>query len=151
MVSHHTEYKKTENNENLPCSGWPSALNNNEKSKLVNEVTKNQHAPLHKIINTLSLDCSLTTAKQALYNAGIHSHVVAKKPFVSERHASAYEKAYDWAQVIFLDQSIVEIEKQSQQMRVWGGVGESLSIEFLEPTFKSGQRSVMVWVLSWEK
>ncbi|CAB4475353.1 unnamed protein product [Rhizophagus irregularis] len=65
---------------------------------------------------------SLTTAKQTLYDAGIHSHVAAKKPFISKRHASAriswYEKykkktACDWAQVIFSDESSIEIGKQS--------------------------------------
>ncbi|CAB5371198.1 unnamed protein product [Rhizophagus irregularis] len=35
------KYKKTGKTENLPCSEWPSALNDNEKDALINEVTKN--------------------------------------------------------------------------------------------------------------
>jgi len=147
-------YKKTGNTENLPRSGRPPSLNNDKKHKLVNEVTNNRRAPLLEIINTLSLNCSLTTAKQILYDAGIHSHVAAKKPFVSEIHASAHiswcekykdKKANYWMQVIFSDESSVEIGKQSRQIRVWRGVGERFSIECLEPTFKSGLKSVMVW------
>ncbi|CAB4478051.1 unnamed protein product [Rhizophagus irregularis] len=64
-------------------------LNNNEKNALINEVKKNRREPLHEIINTLGLSCSLTTARQTLYDAGIHSHVAAKKPFVSKKHALA--------------------------------------------------------------
>lgn len=69
--------------------GRPPALNDNEKNALVNEVTKNRREPLHEGINKLGLSCSLTTAKQTLYDAGIHSHVAAKKPFISKKHASA--------------------------------------------------------------
>ncbi|GBC42273.1 transposable element tc3 transposase, putative [Rhizophagus irregularis DAOM 181602=DAOM 197198] len=116
------KYKKTGKTENLLRSGWPSVFNNNEKNALINEVTKNRREPLHEVINKLKLSCSLTTAKQTLYDAGIHSHVAAKKPFISKRHASAriswYEKykkktACDWAQVIFSDESSIEIGKQS--------------------------------------
>ncbi|PKK57667.1 hypothetical protein RhiirC2_797626 [Rhizophagus irregularis] len=31
------KYKKTGKTENLPRSGWPSALNDNEKNALINE------------------------------------------------------------------------------------------------------------------
>ncbi|CAB5384966.1 unnamed protein product [Rhizophagus irregularis] len=110
----------------------PPALNNNEKNALINEVKKNRREPLHEIINTLGLSCSLTTARQTLYDAGIHSHVAAKKPFVSKKHALARV-------------SCVEIGKQSRQIRVWRHTGERFNIECLTSTFKSGQKSVMVW------
>ncbi|RHZ51190.1 hypothetical protein Glove_482g39 [Diversispora epigaea] len=132
-------YKKTVNTENLPHSGWPLALNNNEKNKLANEVTKNRCVPLHEIIDTLSLNCNLTTAKQILYDAGIHFHAAAKKPFVSERHAFACISWCEKYKNNLLSGTSVEIGKQSWQIRVWRGVEERLSIECLEPTFKSGQ------------
>src|SRR2546421_4843863 len=119
------------------------------------EVTQNCHKPLHEVINTLGLNCSITTAKRTLYDAGIHSHVAAKKPFVSEKQASARiswcEKYKEkppnyWKQVIFSDESSVEIGKQSRQIRVWRGVGERFNAECFAPTFKSGRKSVMVWV-----
>ena len=90
---------------------------------------------MHEITNTLGLNCGLTTVKKTLYKVGIRSHVAAKKPFVSERHAMARvnwcEKhketsAYDWAQVIFSDESSVEIGKQSRQIRVWRIQGKGL-------------------------
>ncbi|GBC48705.2 transposable element tc3 transposase, putative [Rhizophagus irregularis DAOM 181602=DAOM 197198] len=111
-------YKKTGKTENLPRSGRPPALNNNEKNALINKVTQDRCEPLHEVINTLDLNCSLTTAKRALHSVGIYSHVAAKKPFISEKHALAriswcekYKEktAYDWAQVIFSDESSVEI------------------------------------------
>ncbi|CAB5375279.1 unnamed protein product [Rhizophagus irregularis] len=121
------KYKKTGKTENLPCSGRPSALNDNEKNALINET---------------------------LYDAGIHSHVAAKKPFISKRHASAHiswcekykeKTACDWAQVIFSDESSIEIGKQSRQIRVWRHTGERFNTKCLTPTFKSGRKSVMVW------
>jgi hypothetical protein len=75
----------------------------------------------------LDLSCSLTTAKQTLYDAGMHSHVAAKKPFILKKHAlvriSWCEKykeksAHDWAQIIFSDELSIEIGKQLQQIRV---------------------------------
>lgn len=148
------KYKKTGSIENLPRSGRPPALNIIEKSALVNEVKRNRRAPLHEVVNTLGLNCSLTTAKTTLYEAGLCSHVAAKKPFISERHAAArvswcekYKKksvSY-WSQVIFSDESSVEIGKQSRQIRVWRYAGERFNTECLAPTFKSGRKSVMVW------
>jgi len=72
-------YKKTGKTENLPRSGRPPALNDNEKNALINEVTQDRREPLHEVINTLDLNCSLTTAKRALHDVGIYSHVAAKK------------------------------------------------------------------------
>ena len=149
------KYKKTGVTENLPRSGRPHALNDNEKNALISEVKKNRREPLHEVINTLGLSCSLTTARQTLHDAGIHSHVAAKKPFVSKKHALARvswcekykEKTIqDWNQVIFSDESSVEIGKQSRQIRVWRHTGERFNTECLTPTFKSGRKSVMVWL-----
>ena len=148
------KYKNTGSIENLPRSGRPPAVNVVEKNALVNEVMKNRRAPLHEVINTLGLNCSLTTAKTTLYEAGICSRVAAKKPFISERHAAAriswcekYKEkpASYWNQVIFSDESSVEIGKQSRQIRVWRCTGERFNAECLAPTFKSGRKSVMVW------
>ena len=109
---------------------------------------------MYKVINTLDLTCSLTTAKTTLYEAGIRFRVATKKPFISERHAAAriswcekYKEkpASYWNQVIFSDESSVEIGKQSRQIRVWRGIGERFDNECLAPTFKSGRKSVMVW------
>ena len=99
-------YKKTGKTENLLRSGHPLALNDNEKNALINEVIQDRYKPLHEVINTLDLNCSLTTAKRALHDVEIYSHVAAKKPFISEKHALAriswcekYKEktAYDWA------------------------------------------------------
>ena len=87
------KYKKTGSIENLPRSGRPPALNIIEKNALVNEVKKNRRAPLHEVVNTLGLNCGLTTARTTLYEAGICSRVAAKKPFISERHAAARRKS----------------------------------------------------------
>ena len=148
------KYKKTGKTENLPRSGRPPALNNDEKEALVNEATKKCRVPLHEIINKLNLNCSLTTAKKTLYNVGIHSHIAAKKPFVSENNANKRiswceenknKSVYDWSHIIFSDEMCMEIGKQSRQIKVWRHTGERYDAECLTPTFKSGRCSVMVW------
>jgi len=148
------KYKETGTTDNLPRSGRPSALNNDEKDALTSKVTQNRRASINEVINTLDLNCSLTTARKALHDVGITSHVAAKKPFISESHATARvswcekhkkKTVSDWKQVIFSDESSVEIGKQSRQIRVWRGVGERFNTECLAPTFKSGRKSVMVW------
>lgn len=148
------KYKSTGNIENLPRSGRPTVLNTNEKEQLINKVTRNRRVPLHKAVNTLGLNCSLTTVKKTLYKAGFHSQVAAKKPFISERHRIARvnwcekykdKSVYYWEKVIFSDESSVEIGKQSRQIRVWRTVGERFNTECLAPTFKSGRQTVMVW------
>ena len=129
------KYKKTGNIENLPRSGRPPVLNDDEKNQLINEITKNRRVPLHEVVNTLGLNCGLTTVKKILYKVGIHSHIAAKKPFISEKHATArvnwcekYKEktVYEWQKVIFSDESSVEIGKQSRQIRVWQDVGKGL-------------------------
>jgi transposase len=148
------KYRKTKKIENLPRSGRPQALSKREKVVLQREAIKERHKPLRDIINDLKLNCSLTTAAKVLHNAGIHSHVAAKKPFVSEANAIARvswceknksKSVYDWWRVIFSDESSVEIGKQSRQIKVWRYAGERYDAECITPSFKSGRRSLMVW------
>ncbi|CAB5395192.1 unnamed protein product [Rhizophagus irregularis] len=131
----------------------------NNKVKNIHTVSLGQIRNMNQISKE-QLSCSLTTAKQTLYDAGIHSHVAAKKPFISKRYASAriswYEKykektTCDWVQVIFSDESSIEIEKQLRQIRVWRHTGERFNTKCLTPIFKSGQKSVMVRDVLWEE
>src|SRR5437870_13892193 len=54
------KYKETGKIENLPRTGRPSALNNDKKDALINEVIKNRCIPIHEVIKTLDLNCYLT-------------------------------------------------------------------------------------------
>ena len=84
------KYKSTEKIDNLPRSGWPKALNNNEKNELLQEVINERCKPLYDIVSDLGLNCCLTTAAKILHDSGIKSYVAAKKPFVSKDHAEAH-------------------------------------------------------------
>ena len=44
-----------------------------------------------------------------------------------------------------MDESSVEIGKESRQCRVWRRIGERYNQSCLVPTFKSGRSSIMVW------
>lgn len=148
------KYKKTGKSENLPRVGRPRVLSDYDKSLLINEVIKKRRAPLCEIINNLGFRCSISTIKNTLYDAGLYSHIAAKKPYTSEKHACARiewcEKhknmtINDWKKVIFSDESCVEIGKQSRQLRVWRYTGERFNLDCLASTFKSSRRSVMIW------
>lgn len=148
------KYKKTGKSENLPRSGRPRVLGDQDKSLLIHEVTEKRHAPLREIVNNLGFTCSLSTIKNALYDSGLYSHVAAKKPYTSEKHACARVEwckkhkdlsIYEWRKVIFSDEACVEIGKQSRQLRVWRYTGERFNLNCLAPTFKVGRRSVMIW------
>jgi transposase len=148
------KYNATGQTDNMPQTGRPPVLNDHDKSTLVLEATKERRAPLREIRDNVGLTCSLSTAKRALEEAGIHSRVAAKKPFISEKHARARvewcmahkdKTVEDWYRVIFSDEASVEIGRQSRQLRVWRRVGERFNADCLSPTFKSGRQSVMVW------
>src|SRR5881398_1780045 len=83
------KYQSTGKIQNLPQSGRPPALNNQQKDALLQTATKERRKPPHEIISDLNLNCSVHTAGRVLHNSGIHSYVAAKKPFVSEDHAKA--------------------------------------------------------------
>jgi len=98
------------------------------KDLLIREANEKRRAPLREIVNNLGLTCSLSTAANVLHNSGLNSCIAAKKPYISETHAHARIKwceenknksAYDWAKIIFSDETSVEVGKQSRQPRVW--------------------------------
>lgn len=148
------KYKKTKKIENLPRSGRPQVLSDQKKIALVEEAMRKRRKPLHTIINNLEFNCGLSTAARVLHNAGIYSHVAAKKPFISDANKIArmnwceenqIRNIYDWWRVIFTDETSVEIGKQSRQIKVWRRTGERYDVECISPSFKSGRRSLMVW------
>jgi transposase len=148
------KYQNTGKIENLPRSGRPTILNNQEKETLLQKATEERRKPLHEIVSDLGLNCSLATAGRALHDSGIRSYIAAKKPFVSENHAKARivwceknqnQHPYYWREVIFSDETSVEIGKQSRQVKVWRQTGERYNTECLTPSFKSGRQSVMAW------
>jgi transposase len=148
------KYKRTGKIENHLRSGRPSILTNEEKDKLISVTTKEQHKPLHEIINKAGLICSLTTARRVLKKVKLHSCVAAKKPYISEKNIEARIKwcnehknktIGEWKKIIFSDEASVEIGKKSRQIRVWRYPGERFKNNCLTPTFKSGRKSLMVW------
>ena len=48
------KYKETGTTKNLPRSGRPPALNNDEKDALISEVIQNRCALIHEVINILA-------------------------------------------------------------------------------------------------
>jgi hypothetical protein len=57
----------------------------------------------------------------------------------------------DWKKVVWSDKSSFEIEKLSKKIKVWCHKKEKYDLEFLQPTFKSGCTSIMVWAAFFDK
>ncbi|KAG9291215.1 hypothetical protein G9A89_021717 [Geosiphon pyriformis] len=73
------KYKRTKKIENLPRSGRPHILKDKQKNALIQKAIKERSKPLRDIVKDLDLKCSLTTARMVLHDAGIRSHIAAKK------------------------------------------------------------------------
>jgi len=148
------KYKKTGNIENLPRPGRPPIATQRQKRLLIREVMKNRRAPLRELTANVGLNVTTTTASNYLHEAGIKSHVAAKKPFISDENQKKrliWCKEHinwnisEWNNIIWSDESSVEIGESSRRELVWRKVGERYNLNCLRPTFKSGRKSVMVW------
>lgn len=51
----------------------------------------------------------------------------------------------EWKRVIWTDEALVELGKNSKEVRVWRRTHEEWDAACLAPTFKSGKVSLMVW------
>ncbi|CAG8694393.1 3634_t:CDS:2, partial [Funneliformis caledonium] len=89
----------------------PPALDDNEKNALINEVIQDRYEPLHEVINTQE------------------KHLLAH---ISWCDKYKEKTAYDWAQVIFSDESSVDIGKQSPQLRVFPRTVAKLKVALSE-------------------
>ena len=85
---------------------------------------------------------------------GYNKRVAAKKPFLKEAHMEKrlqFAKAHrnwiieQWKQVVWTDESSVEIGKDILQKKVWRLPQEKYDKDCLKPSFKSGRTSFMVW------
>ncbi|PLW38313.1 hypothetical protein PCASD_09007 [Puccinia coronata f. sp. avenae] len=88
------------------------------------------------------------------HELGFHNRVAVEKPFVNSKQIEKQLKFAsehlswtidDWKKVVWSDESLFEVGKLSKQTKVWKKKGEKYNPECLQPTFKSGCTSTMVW------
>lgn len=140
-----------------PRSGRPPKLDDNDKIRLAKLVEENHHTSLAEITDKmrdiLLDDISERTIQRALHEEGYFGRVGLRKPFISDvnkkkRLSWARERlswVKDWRFVIWSDESRYELCGSNRRQWVWRRPEQKMDIDCLVPTFKSGQKSVMVW------
>ena len=131
------------------------------RGRLLYTPKKNRRSTLTEITNSGANEVSICTVRKALKNAGLNSRIAKKKPFLKESHIKnrrEFVKNYsswtmdEWKNVIWTDESSIELGHNSRQVRVWRNEEDAYLEECLVPTFKSGRSSIMVWgAIAWGK
>ena len=145
--------------ENAPQSGRPPKLNERAVWHLSLTIHRDRHqslANMTQMINSalpspVTPDTMRTTLKTRL---SMSKRIAAMKPFINAKQQAkwlwwAKDNIWwtmtDWERIIWTDESLVEIGKESRECTVWWRPGERYNKECLVPTFKSGRQSIMVW------
>jgi transposase len=151
------KYNQTGTVENLSRSGRPQKLNARDLRFLDRIVTKgaeSRRTPVENIRATLNKDVSTKTIRRAMKKIGISYHPAAIKPFVSKVNAKKrldWCKEHlnwsveDWSKVVWTDECSVEVQRSSKHAMVWRKSGERMKTDCLQPSLKSGRRTIMIW------
>ena len=134
----------------LPRSGRPSTLTDRKKRMVLRGIRNNRQAPYKEVAAAVG-DISEHQVRQIATEAGYHRHVAWRKPFLSKaaikkRLAWAKEnKMRNWRTVIFTDETRLELGERPGLVYVTCKPGEEFLPQNIQPTFRSGQKSIMLW------
>jgi transposase len=104
--------------------------------------------------NTDLGNLSHTTIRRILTRHGLVARLKKKKPFLTKNNMKArlqFAKAHqhwsvaDWKKVIFSDETKLEIFQTRRREWTWRRRNERLRLEKIQPTFKHGGGSLMIW------
>jgi hypothetical protein len=151
------QYKEREQTKSLPRSGRPPKFDERGKRHLVRIVEKDHSASLSQITaqiqNAIQKTVSTATVRHALHTQGYFGRVGIRKPFVSnanrlKRYKWCRERSTwddEWNNIVWSDESRFELFGTKRRKWVWRRPKQALDKDCLVPTFKSGQKSVMIW------
>ena len=120
-------------------------------------VEKNYFAPLAQITaevqDITGKSISISTVQRALHMEGYAGRVGLRKPFVNDRNRlnrlkCSHERLTwdkEWNQIIWSDESCYELFGSKHHQWVWHHPEQRTDDNCLVPTFKSTQKSMMVW------
>jgi transposase len=140
-----------------PRSGRPHELDNRDRRHLVQLVEKNHFAPLAQITAEIQditkKSVSMSTIQRTLHMEGYAGRVGLRKPFVNDKNRlnrlkwSQERLTWDeeWNQIIWSDESRYELFGSKRRQWVWRRPEQRTDNNCLVPTFKSTQKSVMIW------
>jgi len=151
------KYSQTGTTKNLSRSGRPPKLNARDLrflGRLVTRDAESRRTPVENITKKLDKDVSTRTVQRAMRKIGISCHPAALKPFVSKVNAKKridWCKEHlswtieDWSKVVWTDECSIEVQRSSKHTIVWRRSGERLKTDCLQPSFKSGRKTLMIW------
>ena len=151
------KYEEQELTEAQPRSGRPQVFNDRDRRHLIQLVKKDRQASLSQITsqmsNIIQKDVSASTVRRTLHDEGYSGHVSLRKPFISNVNCFKRQKwcqerltwGNQWNQIVWSDESSYEVFGSKQRKWVWCRPEQRLDKDCLVPTFKSGQKSVIVW------
>ena len=102
----------------------------------------------------LNSDVSLRTITRRVVETGRNSRIARKKPYISPMNRNKrVEFAKEhlskpmefWKTMIWSDELKFELVSNERRKRCWRKPGEVLKLGDIQPTFKHGGGSVMVW------
>jgi|tagenome__1003787_1003787.scaffolds.fasta_scaffold20698186_1 transposase len=140
-----------------PRSGRPQQLDDRSKRHLIQLVEKNHSISLDQIttqMQDITLNpISTSTIRRALHMEGYAGRVGLRKPLVNDINRLKRQKwCHDrlnwniqWDQIVWSDESRYELFGSKRRKWVWRRPEQRMDKDCLIPTFKSGQKSVMVW------
>lgn len=155
---------KNGNVVSLPRSGRPKKTSARVDRMLLVKIKSNRRTTAAQLAQCVEDATGVTVSpslvRSRLHDAGLRGRAARKKPYLTARHRKA-RLAYacdclkfsenDWKQVVFSDESTVELTGNAGRVFVWRKPGEEFAEECTVPTFKSGRESVMIWgCITWE-
>lgn len=145
---------KTPYTASAPRSGRPLKMTRRQRRYLIHLAKRSRRAPLGILCRSITIRVSMKTARGVLKQAGLQRRRAKRKPYLSkiqklkrllwckERRNWTIE---DWADMIWTDESRFEVGHIGGVVWVWRDVDEADLSKCLQPTFKSGRTSVMIW------
>ena len=139
-----------------PRSGRPSVFDDRDKQHLVQVIKKDHTAPLNQITSEIQAitqkSISTSTVRRSLHMEGYYGHVGLRKLFVSnvncQKHLNWCQERLswndEWNNIIWSDESRYELFGSKHCQWVWCRPEQRLDKDYLLPTFKSSQKSVMI-------
>lgn len=134
----------------LPRTGRPPALDDRTCRRIISALRKNRFHPYKQIAQELG-GVTEDQVRRAAHDKNYHRRVARPKPFirpqnVPKRLAWAKEnEGRDWGRIIWTDEATIETGERPTRPRVTRQPGEEYLPECIQPTFKSGRKTMMVW------
>ena len=122
------KYKKYGTTVDCPRSGRPREITSPAKRRIVRIINQNPHFTVSQLHEDVNLPISGSSLVLILKSKGIEQYKAAVKPLLTEKHKKArlewcrerlHWKLGDWSQVIFSDETTIELGQSHKGHFVW--------------------------------